>query len=197
LGKEAIPGAKELLDALRSRGKHVLFVSNTSSRSRLQCIEQFTRADIQIADEELFLASEETSQYIARLKPKARAYVLGAKGLYAELEKEGIEILPSENVDPQAVDFVVVGRDQHPDIRQAYRGLPGHHCAARSLWLSTTTRLFPAAADWSREPVQLWLPSRRCWAEDRTSTWGSRLRFFWRWQPSIADLKPHECVDGR
>ncbi len=112
LGKEAIPGAKELLDALRSRGKHVLFVSNTSSRSRLQCIEQFTRADIQIADEELFLASEETSQYIARLKPKARAYVLGAKGLYAELEKEGIEILPSENVDPQAVDFVVVGRDR-------------------------------------------------------------------------------------
>jgi ribonucleotide monophosphatase NagD (HAD superfamily) len=46
LGKEAIPGAKELLEVLRSSGKHVLFVSNTSSRSRAQCIDQFNRAAI-------------------------------------------------------------------------------------------------------------------------------------------------------
>ena len=112
LGKEPIPGAKELLDALRQAGKHVLFVSNTSSRSRAQCIEQFTNAGIEIADEELFLASEETSQYIAKQKPHARTYVLGAKGLYAELHKEGIKTLPPENVDSEGIDYVVVGRDR-------------------------------------------------------------------------------------
>jgi 4-nitrophenyl phosphatase len=126
LGKEAIPGAKELLEVLRSSGKHVLFVSNTSSRSRAQCIDQFNRAGIQIADEELFLASEETSQYIARLKPNARAYVLGAKGLHTELLKEGIEILSAENVDPRDVDFVVIGRDRtltYDKLTTAFRAI--------------------------------------------------------------------------
>lgn len=126
LGKEPILGAKELLDVLRSQGKHVLFVSNTSSRSRIQCIEQFNNAGIQIADEDLFLASEETSQYLARQKPKARAYVLGAKGLYVELHKEGIETVPPETVDPQGVDFVVVGRDRtftYDKLTTAFRAI--------------------------------------------------------------------------
>jgi 4-nitrophenyl phosphatase len=113
LGSEAIPGAKELLEELRQKGKHVLFVSNTSSRSREQCVEQFANAGIEIDQQELFLASEETSQFIARQRSQARACVIGSPGLFEELRKEGIDAQPAEDVDPEAVDFVVVGKDRY------------------------------------------------------------------------------------
>lgn len=113
LGKKPIPGSKELLATLRAQGKHVFFVSNTSSRSREQCIEQFKNAGITVANEELLLASEETSRYIARQKPNGRAYVLGSQGLYAELQRQGIETLSPDTNDLQAIDFVVVGRDRN------------------------------------------------------------------------------------
>lgn len=126
LGKKPIPGAKELLDTLRNQGKHVFFVSNTSSRSRAQCIEQFKNAGIEVSNDELFLASEETSRYIARQKPNARAYVLGSKGLYSELQKQGIETLSPDTIDPQVVDFVVVGRDRtfsYDKLTTAFRAI--------------------------------------------------------------------------
>ena len=112
LGSEAIPGAKELLDSLRQRGKHVLFVSNTSSRSREDCVQQFAQAGIEIDQEELFLASEETSQFIAKEKPQARACVIGSQGLFEELRKEGIDAQSADGVDPKSVDYVVVGKDR-------------------------------------------------------------------------------------
>lgn len=111
LGSKAIPGAKELLDGLRNAGKKVMFVSNTSSRSRQQALEQFSAAGIFVDPEELFLASEKTGEYLAREKPGAKAFVLGSKGLISELQQQGIDPLLAENPDPHIIDYVVVGKD--------------------------------------------------------------------------------------
>ena len=99
LGKEAIPGAKELLDALRSRG-NTSCLCPIPARSRLQCIEQFTRADIQIADEELFWPAK---KQVSTLRPQTQGAGVcpWCQGLYAELEKEGIEILPRKTWTPR------------------------------------------------------------------------------------------------
>lgn len=111
LADQAIPGVKETLDELRRRGKRVMFVSNTSSRSRQQCLLQFQEMGLDIAGDELFIAGEATAQYLAEQKPGARAYVIGSGGLLDELRRAGIDARPADTRTPEAADFVVVGKD--------------------------------------------------------------------------------------
>lgn len=112
LGKNLIPGVKETLDTLRSQGKKLMFVSNTSSRSRQRCLDQFAHKGITVREEEVFLASEETAKHLAQLKPHARACVLGSSGLFQELEKVEIEALPPHSASVDSFDFLVVGKDR-------------------------------------------------------------------------------------
>lgn len=112
LGGRLIPGVKETLATLRSQGKQLMFVSNTSARSRQSCLEQFAQKGIEVFDHEVFLATEETAKYLARLKPGARACTLGTKGLFAELEKAGIKAVPPNLGPVEGFDFLVVGKDR-------------------------------------------------------------------------------------
>lgn len=111
-GKNPVPRACETLETLRSRGKHVFFVSNTSSRSRNDCLEKFEKMGMPIRSEELFLATEETAKHLALLKPGARTCVLGAAGLFSELQKAGLQTHPPLEDRPESYDFVVVGKDR-------------------------------------------------------------------------------------
>lgn len=112
LGGNLIPGVGETLEELRNRGKKLMFVSNTSARSRQGCLEQFSQRGIKVHDEEVFLASEETAKHLARLKPRAKACVLGSSGLFEELEKAGIEAIPPNLGPVEGFDFLVVGKDR-------------------------------------------------------------------------------------
>lgn len=111
-GENLIPGVKETLEFLRSQDKKLMFVSNTSSRSRQGALNQFKERGIAIADDEVFLASEETAKYLAQIKPMSRACVLGSKGLFEELEKVQIFAYPPNAVAPEDFDFLVVGKDR-------------------------------------------------------------------------------------
>lgn len=111
LGDKRIPGVKETLDELRRSGKKLMFVSNTSSRSRQQCMDQFAAMDLDIASEELFLAGEATARYILEQNKAAKVYVIGSDGLLGELLRSGIDARPADVRTPEAADFVVVGKD--------------------------------------------------------------------------------------
>lgn len=112
-GDQLIPGVRETLAELRRRGKRVLFISNTSSRSRQQCLEQFREMGLEVASEELFIASEATARYIAARRPGATVYVIGGKQLLEEMCKAGLTALPAETRLPEPADYVVVGKDSH------------------------------------------------------------------------------------
>ena len=114
-GDQLIPGVRETLAELRRRGKRLLFVSNTSSRSRRQCLDQFGRMGLDVASEELFIASEATARYIAARRPGATVYVIGSRQLLEELRQAGLNALPADTRTPGPADYVVVGKDNHVD----------------------------------------------------------------------------------
>lgn len=125
-GARLIPGVKETLSELRRRGKHLMFISNTSSRSRQQCLDQFAEFGLHVESDEIFLASEATAQYIAAQRPGARTYVVGNQGLMDELLRAGLDALPADTRNPEGAEFVVVGKDNGLDFTKLT-------CALRAL----------------------------------------------------------------
>lgn len=111
LGNDPVPGARLVLHALQSRGKKLMFVSNTSSRSIDQVLSIFANMHLSVDREQIFLASEETAKHLARLRPGGLAYLLGSDGLHQALVRHGLRVRAAIDRIPESADFVVVGKD--------------------------------------------------------------------------------------
>lgn len=79
LGNRPIPGVAAVLQRLRDEGKKLMFVSNTSSRSKAKCLEVFEKMGVDVDPGEVFIASECAARYIAAQSPGARARCSGGQ----------------------------------------------------------------------------------------------------------------------
>ncbi|MBV9175350.1 MAG: TIGR01457 family HAD-type hydrolase, partial [Chloroflexi bacterium] len=102
----AIPGAADVLVALKARGKHVLAVTNNSSLGRHAIAERFRRYGLPLDDADVFSAVHATAQFVARECPGARVHVFGNPGLRDEIARTGLSV--TDEID---VDYVVVGNN--------------------------------------------------------------------------------------
>ena len=105
----AIPGAVEVLAALKRRGIAVRTVTNNSGLARHAVAERFRRYGLPLADDEVFSALTATAQLVAREAPGARVHVYGSEGMRFELEQAGL--VPTDELDAA---YVVAG--YHPEI---------------------------------------------------------------------------------
>ena len=133
LGNQLLPGAKDWLDLLDRLGLAYYFLTNNSSRSRVEYAQKLTRLGLDISEEVIFTSGEATAIYLQDSLPGASLYVVGTVPLIREFERHGIKI---NNSDPDAVvlgfdttltydklwklcDLVVAGKPYiatHPDI---------------------------------------------------------------------------------
>jgi 4-nitrophenyl phosphatase len=104
-GEEIIPGAPEAIERLRQGGKSVIFISNNSTKSRIDYISKFERLGIPVTENDLVLSTYATAQYVAKERPGAKVYMVGAPGLRKELELAGLDLLD----DPFKAEYVVTG----------------------------------------------------------------------------------------
>ncbi|OPZ64535.1 MAG: putative hydrolase YutF [Firmicutes bacterium ADurb.Bin506] len=111
LGDQAIPGVAGVLHRLRARGKKLMFVSNTSSRSKAKCLQVFERMGVDVDPDEVFIASECAARYIAARKPGAVTYVLGSPGLFDEAVLAGLDARTTSTKHPEQAEYVMVGKD--------------------------------------------------------------------------------------
>lgn len=124
-----LPDVANALTHLRSEGKKIFFVTNTSSRSSEQLQQKLEKMGVPCEARECIPSGVFTAAYIKRTHPDAkRVYVVGGQGVIDELAKVGIEGVggPSddkkefidtelaamaENVGSEKFDGVVVGWD--------------------------------------------------------------------------------------
>lgn len=112
LDKETIPGAKEAILYLQSLKKNLMYVSNTSSRSREEALAQFQRMGIPDDGTKLYMASEQTARYLGEIIPGGTVYCVGSLGLVLELKRAGLRVFEGDSISHQAIDFVVIGKDK-------------------------------------------------------------------------------------
>jgi len=89
-GSESIPGVVKSVNHLRKLGKKLLFISNNSSKSRVDYRSKFADFGIDAEEEEIFNSGYATAMYLKNLGFSKKAYVVGEQGLADELTKAGI-----------------------------------------------------------------------------------------------------------
>jgi glycerol-1-phosphatase len=106
-GAEAVPGARETVAALRSRGIRIGFVTNNSSRTPAAIAGQLTSLGIEARADEIETSALATAELL-RSRAVASAFVIGGEGLHEALREAGVT--PLER-GADGAEAVVVGID--------------------------------------------------------------------------------------
>ena len=105
LGNQLLPGAQEWISLLREKGVAFYFLTNNSSRSRVEYAEKMQRLGLDIPEEQIFTSGEATTIYLKKTFPGSSFYVVGTQPLIQEFERSGLEL-----AGPEA-DVAVLGFD--------------------------------------------------------------------------------------
>lgn len=133
LGDRLLPGAREWLDLLDASGIAYLFLTNNSSRSKVEYAQKLQRLGLPVPEEKIFTSGEATAIYLEKHFKGASLQVFGTPPLLQEFERHGFTLV---DADPdvavlgfdttltyqklwQLCDLVVAGKPYiatHPDI---------------------------------------------------------------------------------
>lgn len=119
LGERLLPGVAGSLSALRRRDKQVMFLSNTTVRTRQECAERLRRLGLEARTEELVTAGYAAAQFLREQGSRPLVYVVGEAALHQELAWQGV---PETEV-PEAATHVLVGMDTRFDYGKLHRAM--------------------------------------------------------------------------
>jgi 4-nitrophenyl phosphatase/NagD protein len=105
LGGKLLPGAREWLDLLDEKGIAFYFLTNNSSRSKVEYSRKLNRLGLEIPEEQIFTSGEATAITLEREYPGASLYLVGTPPLEAEFKRHGFTLTEE---DP---DLAVLGFD--------------------------------------------------------------------------------------
>lgn len=105
LGNQLLPGAQEWLALCDERQVTYYFLTNNSSRSRVEYAEKLQRLGLDIPEEKIFTSGEATTIYLRKAFPGASFYVVGTPSLIQEFERSKLDL-----AGPEA-DVAVLGFD--------------------------------------------------------------------------------------
>jgi 4-nitrophenyl phosphatase len=134
-GESALPGAAEVLRALRARDLGLALVTNNAGRTPAQIVAWLDGMGLTIAPDEVLTSSIAAATLV---EPGTRCVVIGADGLREALRARGAVTV----TDPQQAQAVVVGIDvnlHYDDLRRAAQAL---HAGARFV-ATNADRTFP------------------------------------------------------
>jgi HAD superfamily hydrolase (TIGR01450 family) len=114
LGDELLPGAYDLVTALRAAGRQTLFLSNNSTRDPAMYAEKLARLGLPTPTTHIVNTVVTMTAWLRANAPDARVFVIGEEPLRRAIARAGIEL--SER--PDEIDIVVASYDRGFDYRK-------------------------------------------------------------------------------
>jgi NagD protein len=114
LGDSLLPGAEQVIRALRAAGRPVVFLSNNPLRSRQDYAAKLTRLGVPATAEQVVNSSHVLVRHMMGTAPSARLFVIGEDSVKAELKDAGFVLTEH----PHEVDIVVACFDRTFDYRK-------------------------------------------------------------------------------
>jgi 4-nitrophenyl phosphatase len=109
-GKEFLPGVKEFVETLRTRGIPFLLVTNNSTVSPVSTVNRLAEIEFVLEPDEVVTSALATASYLQGILPEgSRILVIGEEVVRNALEDAGFELLETH----ASADAVVVGFDRH------------------------------------------------------------------------------------
>lgn len=108
LGDALLPGALACITALRAAGRRTVFLSNNPTHSRFDYAAKLTRLGLPTPPEDIVNSSMVMADFLRRVMPDARLFVIGEEALHAELFGAGFELTD----DASRTDAVIASFDR-------------------------------------------------------------------------------------
>lgn len=108
-GEKLIPGAREAIDALRRRGKKILFISNKPLYSRKDYAQKLSRLGIPAEEKDVINSSYVLALYLTKEAPGSRVFAIGEPPLLEELQRAGLKIVQNCST---TIDYVIAAFDR-------------------------------------------------------------------------------------
>jgi len=108
LGSELLPGAKQMIDALRARGAKTVFLSNNPTRSPEMYIKKLSGLGIEVRPEEILNTVITTVLWLKQNHPNAVVFAIAEEPLINALAEAGIKM----SEDPEEIDIVIASYDR-------------------------------------------------------------------------------------
>jgi HAD superfamily hydrolase (TIGR01450 family) len=105
LGDQLLPGAHEFIQLLSRGDIQTFFLTNNSSRSRVDYVEKLKKLGLEVSAERILTSGEAAASTLACRDEGARIYLVGTPSLQREFLDHGFEL---SDEDP---DTVVLGFD--------------------------------------------------------------------------------------
>jgi NagD protein len=113
-GDSLIPGADRVIRLLREKGKKVVFLSNKPLQTREDYASKLTRLGIPTQPDEVINSTFVMTNYLKKIAPEGRLFVVGETPFVEELKKAGFKITD----EPREIDYVVVAFDRTFDYKK-------------------------------------------------------------------------------
>jgi NagD protein len=107
VGERLVPGAAEVVAALRAEGRRLAFLTNKPLETRADYARKLTRLGIPVDADEVITASLVLARHLRARDPGAPVYVIGEPPLLAEMRAHGFEVR-----DDERVRWVVIAFDR-------------------------------------------------------------------------------------
>jgi arabinose operon protein AraL len=98
LGEVLIPGAAEVIAALRGAGRRVAFLSNKPIQTRGDYALKLSRLGVPAVPDDVINSSLVLARYLRDLDPGAPVFVIGEPPMIAEMRAHGFEVREDERV---------------------------------------------------------------------------------------------------
>ena len=115
LGGIPIPGAVEFVHRCHVNGIKTIFLSNNSSKSVNEYVNQLNSMGISVVDDDILLSTHDCIQWL-KIKKWTKVYCLGTRGMKELMIENGIECLED------GVDCVVLGYDTELTYEKLSKG---------------------------------------------------------------------------
>jgi 4-nitrophenyl phosphatase/NagD protein len=105
LGDRLIDGSLRFVQTLNERGIDYLFLTNNSSKHRVQYAEKITRLGLPIPPQKVFTSGEATALYLQQERQASSVYIVGTPALEQEFRGHGFQL------EPDHPECIVLGFD--------------------------------------------------------------------------------------
>ncbi len=131
LGESLLPGAIQVISALREAKARIVFLSNKPIQTTVSFAEKLTRLGIPTVPEDVVNSSQATVQYLLKKMPGARVFVIGEPSLIHELTEAGFQMAEH----PKQTDLVLVSLDRGLTYEKIHFG---YHAAKNGACIMAT-----------------------------------------------------------
>ncbi len=114
LSDKLIPDADRVIRLIRERGRKVVFLSNKPIQTREDYASKLTRLGIPTQPDEVINSTFVMANYLKKIAPLAKLFVVGETPFIEELRRAGFQIAD----EPKEIEYVVVAFDRTFDYRK-------------------------------------------------------------------------------